>query len=312
MLESKWGVRLTSLVLALILFLSVNDVFGTMLTQDQFNQDDEVVLEDIPVKTIYDNQNLYLSGVPKTVNMRISGPQAIVRKTESMRDFTVKLDMSKDEVGDHKKKFIVDGISDKLTYELMPKQVNVALSEKIKTTEKVEAEINNNRIATGYELTGVEVDPSQVTIIGGEDEIQKIAYIKATLDDKTKLSESTTEEAEVNVFDSQLNKLDVSVSPAKVKVNIKVQATSKNVTISPKTKGSLPENLKLKDITLSSDQVELYGKRSVLDGIGNIEMAVDLSNITKDIELTEPIPLPKDVAKASPKQITIKVDVTKK
>lgn len=311
MLENKWGLRFVAFVLALFLFLSVNDVFA-LLGDNQFNQKDQTVIEDVPVKIVYDDKNLYLTGAPKTVNVRVSGPQSIVKKTESMMDFTVTLDLSSSKVGEYKKKFKVKGISDKLNYEVIPKFANITLSEKIKETRQVEAEVSKSRIATGYELTGKEVDPSQVTITGGEDEINKIAYVKATLQDNTKLSKTTSEEAEVNVFDSNLNKLDVSVKPAKVKVNIKIAPTSKTVAISVKKSGKLPSNLKLNSLELSESEVELFGMRSVLDGIGSLAIEVDLSKVTKDTVVKENIPLPKDVSSANPKQVEIMIDVSKK
>lgn len=311
MLENKWGLRFVAFVLALFLFLSVNDVFA-LLGDNKFNQKEQTVIEDVPVKIVYDDKNLYLTGAPKTVNVRVSGPQSIVKKTESMMDFTVTLDLSSSKVGEYKKKFKVKGISDKLNYEVIPKFANITLSEKIKETRQVEAEVSKSRIATGYELTGKEVDPSQVTITGGEDEINKIAYVKATLQDNTKLSKTTSEEAEVNVFDSNLNKLDVSVKPAKVKVNIKIAPTSKTVAISAKKSGKLPSNLKLNSLELSESEVELFGKRSVLDGIGSLAIEVDLSKVTKDTVVKENIPLPKDVSSANPKQVEIMIDVSKK
>lgn len=311
MLENKWGLRFVAFVLALFLFLSVNDVFA-LLGDNKFNQKEQTVIEDVPVKIVYDDRNLYLTGAPKTVNVRVSGPQSIVKKTESMMDFTVTLDLSSSKVGEYKKKFKVKGISDKLNYEVIPKFANITLSEKIKETRQVEAEVSKSRIATGYELTGREVDPSQVTITGGEDEINKIAYVKATLQDNTKLSKTTSEEAEVNVFDSNLNKLDVSVKPAKVKVNIKIAPTSKTVAISVKKSGKLPSNLKLNSLELSESEVELFGKRSVLDGIGSLAIEVDLSKVTKDTVVKENIPLPKDVSSANPKQVEIMIDVSKK
>lgn len=311
MLENKWGLRFVAFILALFLFLSVNDVFA-ILGNNQFNQKDEAIITDVPVKVIYDDKNLYLTGAPKTVSVRVEGPQSIVKKTESMMDFSVSLDLSNSKVGEYKKKFKVKGISDKLDYEVVPKVANVSLSEKINDTRQVEAEISNSRIATGYELIGKEVDPSQVTITGGEDEIDKIAYVKATLKDNTKLTKTSTEEAEVNVFDSNLNKLDVSVKPAKVKVNIKVAPTSKTVSISAKKSGKLPSNLKLNSLELSETEVELFGKRSVLDGIGSLAIEVDLSDVTKDTVVKENIPLPKDVSSAKPKQVEIKIDVSKK
>ncbi|TDL96647.1 CdaR family protein [Macrococcus carouselicus] len=312
MLETKWGLRIISFVLALLLFLSVNDVFNTFVTQEQLSQTDSVVIQDVPVETIYDKKNLYLSGAPQTVNVKIAGPQAIVKKTESMMDFTVKLDLSKGLVGDHKKKFQVEGLSEKLDYEVMPETANITLAEKVSVTHAVEGEVNPNRLATGYELVEKQVDPTQVTITGSSDEVAKIAYVKATLNENTKLSETTTEEAEVGVFDSNLNKLDVTVKPAKVKVMMKIQPSSKVVRIVPVTSGQLPSRLKLESITLSDEEVELQGKRSVLDGIGDIEVAVNLDTITSDTTLKKQIPLPSDVSRVNPKEVTVKVDVSKK
>lgn len=309
MLESKWGLRFIALVLALFLFFTVNDVFK--FSDNQLSTNSQTVLEDVPVDAIYDTKNLYLSGAPKTVNIRISGPQSIVKKTESMMDFKVLLNMTKDDIGSHKKKFVVSGLSDKLKYEVMPKFANVTLSEMTKSTHQVQAEISPSRIATGYELIGEEVDPSQVTIVGGEEEIKKIAYVKATLANTEKISENTTEEAEVGVFDANLNKLDVTVQPAKVKVNIKVKAISKNVKIKAKETGKLPNDIKLDSIELSDDEVELFGNRSTLDGIGSISVSVDLSKITKDTTLEEEIPLPKNVTSSKPKKVKIKVNVSK-
>lgn len=312
MLDSKWGIRLISLVLAIFLFLSVNDVFGSYFGQEQFNQNEETVLENVPVETIYDKENLYLSGAPKMVSIRISGPHSIVKKTESMLDFNVKLDLSNSVMGEHNKAFIVDGLSDKLKYDVMPKSANVTLSEKISATKQVEAEISNSRIANGFELIGEEVDPSQVVITGGAEEIQKIAYVKATQDNKTKLTTSTSEIAEVNVFDSQLNKLDVTVQPEQVKVNIKIQETSKTVPITVKTMGAVASGYALEDVTLSDSEVELFGNRTVLDAISDIELTVDISDLTKDTELKQDISLPNDVTKVLPKETTVKLKITKK
>lgn len=310
MLENKWGLRLIAFLLALGLFLQVNNVFE-VFGNDQFSQTQQTVITDVPVKVIYDDENLYLSGAPKTVNVKISGPQSIVKKTQSLMDFTVELDLSNSKVGDYKKDFKVSGISDKLKYEVMPKSATLSLSEKIQETRKVEAEISSSRIATGYELVGQEVDPSQVTITGGEDEINKIAYVKATLSDSEKLTQSTTSQAEVNVFDANLNKLDVTVKPSTVKVNTKIVPTSKTVNIEPNTTGTLPSGLKLKSVKLSEDQVELFGKRSVLDGIGSLTIDVDLSKITENTTIKQKLSLPKDVTSSQPETIEIDIEVTK-
>ncbi|UTI84407.1 CdaR family protein [Mammaliicoccus sciuri] len=156
----------------------------------------------------------------------------------------------------------------------------------------MEAEINQNRIASGYELVGETVNPSQVTITGGQEELNKIAYVKATLDETEQLTDDTTEKAGISVLDSNLNKLDVQIRPDTVNVNIKVARSSKTVTLNPVTKGSASKNINIDDITLDKNEVKIYGSRNVLDGIGSIDVPVDISNVdgdtTKKINLSLP------------------------
>ena len=47
MLESKWGLRLIALVLALVFFLSVNNMFGNIFNADQLGQKYTETLQDL-------------------------------------------------------------------------------------------------------------------------------------------------------------------------------------------------------------------------------------------------------------------------
>ncbi len=46
--------------------------------------------------------------------------------------------------------------------------------------------------------------------MGGESEMNRIQYVRATLNDNARITEDRVEEAEVSVFDTQFNKLDVN------------------------------------------------------------------------------------------------------
>lgn len=310
MLESKWGLRFVALILALLMFLSVNNVFGSLFSENALKSSDHVI-EDVPVDTIYNTKELYLSGAPKTVDVKVSGPQSTILQAEKLLNFKVELDLKNKSVGQYKENFKIKGLSDELKATVVPKSANVTLQDKVSKKYPIEAEINQNRIASGYELVGETVNPSQVTITGGQEELNKIAYVKATLDETKQLTDDTTEKAGISVLDSNLNKLDVQIRPDTVNVNIKVARSSKTVTLNPVTKGSASKNINIDDITLDKTEVKIYGSRNVLDGIGSIDVPVDISNVDGDTSKKVSLNLPDGVDEAEFKNVEAKIETSK-
>lgn len=310
MLESKWGLRFVALILALLMFLSVNNVFGSLFSENALKSSDHVI-EDVPVDTIYNTKELYLSGAPKTVDVKVSGPQSTILQAEKLLNFKVELDLKNKSVGQYKENFKIKGLSDELKATVVPKSANVTLQDKVSKKYPIEAEINQNRIASGYELVGETVNPSQVTITGGQEELNKIAYVKATLDETKQLTDDTTEKAGISVLDSNLNKLDVQIRPDTVNVNIKVARSSKTVTLNPVTKGSASKNINIDDITLDKTEVKIYGSRNVLDGIGSIDVPVDISNVDGDTSKKISLSLPDGVDEAEFKNVEAKIETSK-
>ena len=310
MLESKWGLRFVALILALLMFLSVNNVFGSLFSENALKSSDHII-EDVPVDTIYNTKELYLSGAPKTVDVKVSGPQSTILQAEKLLNFKVELDLKNKSVGQYKENFKIKGLSDELKATVVPKSANVTLQDKVSKKYPIEAEINQNRIASGYELVGETVNPSQVTITGGQEELNKIAYVKATLDETKQLTDDTTEKAGISVLDSNLNKLDVQIRPDTVNVNIKVARSSKTVTLNPVTKGSASKNINIDDITLDKNEVKIYGSRNVLDGIGSIDVPVDISNVDGDTTKKVSLSLPDDVDEAEFKNVEAKIETSK-
>ncbi|MCD8824631.1 YbbR-like domain-containing protein [Mammaliicoccus sciuri] len=310
MLESKWGLRFVALILALLMFLSVNNVFGSLFSENALKSSEHVI-EDVPVDTIYNTKELYLSGAPKTVDVKVSGPQSTILQAEKLLNFKVELDLKNKSVGQYKENFKIKGLSDELKATVVPKSANVTLQDKVSKKYPIEAEINQNRIASGYELVGETVNPSQVTITGGQEELNKIAYVKATLDETKQLTDDTTEKAGISVLDSNLNKLDVQIRPDTVNVNIKVARSSKTVTLNPVTKGSASKNINIDDITLDKNEVKIYGSRNVLDGIGSIDVPVDISNVDGDTTKKVNLSLPDGVDEAEFKNVEAKIETSK-
>ncbi|NLK10826.1 MAG: YbbR-like domain-containing protein, partial [Staphylococcus equorum] len=267
MLESKWGLRLIALVLALIFFLSVNNMFGNIFNADNLGQKSSETIEDVPVQVKYDNTSLYASEVPNKVDVEISGPQSQVLKAENGESIKAVLDLSEEKAGKHTTQFQVNGLNKDIDYNVKPKETTINLEEKVSKTLKVEPDVSNNDLDPEYKVSEQSVSPETVKVTGGKNQIDKIAYLKATYKNKSKISKDTTDVAQITAFDRNLNKIDVMVQPNEVNLSVKVEDYSKKVKVKTKTVGSLSNGREVDNIELDNEEVEIYGNKEDLEDI---------------------------------------------
>ncbi|MGS0651117.1 CdaR family protein, partial [Staphylococcus arlettae] len=151
--------------------------------------------------------------------------------------------------------------------------------------------------------------PDTVKVTGGQDQIDKIAYLKATYKNNSKISKDTTDVAKITAFDRNLNKLDVSIQPEEVNLSAKVEPYSKKVKIKTKTTGSLANGKEIDDIELSDKEVEVFGNRKELEDVDEIKGEIDLDNISETTDKSVQLDVPDEVSKVEPNDTTAKVIV---
>ena len=310
MLESKWGLRFVALILAIFFFLSVNNVFGNIFNSDDISQKSTKTIQDVPVEVVYNHKDLHATHVPDTVDVNISGPQSKLLKIESPDDLKVVVDLSGEKAGKYHEKFQVKGISNGINYNVKPKAANITLEKKTTKTMHVQPDVSQSDISNEYKIDKQQISPETVKVTGGEEQLNQIAYLKATYKNATKISKDTKDVADVNAYDKDLNKLNVSINPGQVDLKVSVKPFSKKVKVNTKTTGNLDDNKKVDNIKLDDDEVEIYGSREDLQGIDSITAEVDLDHISESTEKTVKFNLPKNVSKVEPEEtkayITVK------
>ncbi|MGJ0278956.1 CdaR family protein, partial [Streptococcus pyogenes] len=120
MLESKWGLRFIALLLAIFFYLSVNNVFGNIFSNDNLSQNSSKTIEDVPVEIIFNSKVLHVTKAPETVNVTVSGPQSKLLKIENADDIKVAVDLSNAKAGKYKEDYIVKGLSNDINYNVKP------------------------------------------------------------------------------------------------------------------------------------------------------------------------------------------------
>ncbi|OKO88399.1 putative secreted protein associated with spyDAC [Geobacillus proteiniphilus] len=312
LMDHPWFIRVVSLLLAIMLYMSANVGAKTGETRNTFGQEDTETLIDIPVVAYYDEDNLVVSGVPKYVNVTLQGPASIVKPTALQRNFEVYVDLTDLPLGTYTVPIKYRDISDKLKVTIQPSSAKVTIREKVSKRFPVGVEFfNRNKMPDGYSVGEPTVKPVAVTITGAKELIDEIAFVKAIVD-LDGATETLTREARVRVYDRRGNELDIEPEPSSVEVTVPVKSPSKTVSVQVRTTGELPDGVHLVSITPEPDRVTIYGPKDVLNRIDKLEgLTVDLDDITDDSTIELNVPLPDGAKSVNPDKIKVHIDVEK-
>ena len=310
MLENKLGLSIVALLLALFMFVNANNVFENMnlFSDENTTEDDTQFVEGVPVEVLYDEESYYVSGVPQEVTVELGGANSNVRRLQATRNFEVIIDLRNREPGEHEVFFTVNGLPENVSGKAQPETANVTIQNLVSQTYEVQAEVSEGRIGSNYQLGSVSVEPSTVTVSGGESTMNRIQYVRAMMSDTSSITEERVEEAEVSAFDAQYNKLDVSIEPSTVRIEVNVEELSKKVPVNLETTGDAADGRTLSEVELNHDTIEIYGDSETLNSISSVNAEVDVEGMsssgTKDVRLE----LPENVTKSEP--AVLEADVT--
>ena len=315
-MSSTWFVRGASLTIAVLLFISVNFEIKSdkkvleISTSPEINT---VTIENVPVEVYYDTENLVVSGIPDSVNVTLKGAKSLLTAAKNQRDFTVYVDLSDPNItlGKRTVTFKIANLNEKLIATIDPEYVDVTIQEKVTKEFSIDAEYNHSVLEDGYLAEEPVVEPQTVKITGPKESIDQISYVKAIIDLNQGVKETVSREATVQALDRNLNKLDVTIQPASVDVTLQVSIPDKKVKINPVQKGKAKDGLTIKSISVEPKEVTLYGKQTDLDKIDEINLDVDVTNVTGDAEVELNLPELENVKDMSSSTVKVKIDTEK-
>ncbi|MFY3792301.1 YbbR-like domain-containing protein [Ureibacillus sp. MALMAid1270] len=308
--DSTWVLRITALVLAILMFFYVKSLLGEGISTTNNNHVD--ILTDVPVEAYYDTENLIVTGVPETVDVTIEGPIHIVLNTKLKKDFKLFVDLNALLIGEHRVKIQPEGFSDKLSVKLSEEWINVSIEEKVTAELPVEPDMKQGLIDEAYYLDSINVEPSTVFVTGAKSVIASISYIKATVTGNPGINRSFEQEAEVKVLDTNLNKLDVLVEPAKVRVKVGVAEYSRDLPIRIQQVGTpATEGVTLERLTTSTESVQVFGPKSIIDGLTELVVEFDVTEIENSGQYEVNLPVPSGATRLSSSTIMVQANVSK-
>ena len=312
LLESKPGILFVSLVLALFMFASANKIFEDFNLFGQSGGNNTITIENVPVELKYDEEEYYVTGAQKTVQVNFSGTPSKLKQIQATDNFNVILDLRNYELGEFEVTYEVEGIPEDVTATVLPKKTMVSIQNLVEQTFEVQAEVNESRLSSNYTIESITTDPEVVTVRGGEDDMARIQYVRAMISGTEKITDAIRESAEVSVFDGVYNKLDVVIEPQKVAVDIKVKENSKEVPVYLNVVGSLKSGYQLDGISLENETITIYGPQDMLDEIVGVEAEINLEDIDQSGSFNVSLSLPSNIQKTEPANVKAEVKISKK
>lgn len=312
LLESKPGILFVSLILALFMFASANKIFEDFNLFGQSGGNNTITIENVPVELKYDEEEYYVTGAQKTVQVNFSGTPSKLKQIQATDNFNVILDLRNYELGEFEVTYEVEGIPEDVTATVLPKKTMVSIQNLVEQTFEVQAEVNESRLSSNYTIESITTDPEVVTVRGGEDDMARIQYVRAMISGTEKITDAIRESAEVSVFDGVYNKLDVVIEPQKVAVDIKVKENSKEVPVYLNVVGSLKSGYQLDGISLENETITIYGPQDMLDEIVGVEAEINLEDIDQSGSFNVSLSLPSNIQKTEPANVKAEVKISKK
>ncbi|NLZ75137.1 MAG: hypothetical protein GX914_01390 [Erysipelotrichia bacterium] len=304
---SKRLSKLIALVMAIVMYISVN-----VSTSDTFGVTQSSTLTGVPVKIIYNSEIYEISGIPKTVDVLISGAISDISLQKGKTNSIVTADLSGLTEGTHTITLSPTNFSSDLTVNVLENpRVLVTIKKKITTKYNISYEyINKNKMDSAFILSNVTFDTTEVLIRASQDTINSIAFVKALID-VTDVDANFTRQAPIVAYDNNGVVVNCDIIPEFVTVDVTVTQPNKQVPIIVRPIGKLIEGYAIDEIALDNSIVTISAPTDVLAVIDAIYIDLDISSITKNTDISTTLTMPSGVMKMDITKVNMKVTIDK-
>ena len=314
LLENVWVVRLISLLVSILLFgyvYSENYGLSTTNRNDAISTLRSETISNLPIQINIDTDRYFISGLPETVMLNISGPESVIVQTLSASDFNIVTeDLDLLGPGRHTVQLRVENLSEELTYQIVPSRVNVQIEEKVTIESAVEVLFDADAVADSYISKTPVLKQESVIITGPVSTVERIDRIYVRVLAEGEITSTVKGNYVVQVEDAARNKLNVVVEPQEIEVEIPIEPYEKTVPIRLVQKGT-PASGKKYELSLAGNEtVVLTGNQKLLADVDEVVVEVDISNVRSTSVVTAAV-VPLDFAGTDvvPKQVEVNVTV---
>lgn len=295
-----------SLVLAALLYFVVNfndDSIGPALSSSK-------TITNVNVTTRYNSESFEVSGVPESCDITFTGEAASVNNAAAKSGYCL-INLEGYTEGSHVVDLVATGYGDSVNTIVSPTQAQITL--KRKTTAQFDLSydfINKNSLDSKYILGVPEFEngTSKVNIRASQDTLNSIALVKALIDVSGQTSDFEVE-APLVAYNALGQMVNAEIVPSSVTAKVSITSPHKSVPIKLNITGEAPIGYSLESVSMDHQTTEIYASESILANVNEVSVALDLSTVTSDAEIIQPVVLPAGVNSSDVTMVNLKVTI---
>lgn len=292
MIKQEWlkklGLLASSFGFALLLFLTANltSYKNTgAATNQRVAETVTHTVEGVPVELKYDSDKYFISGHTAEVDVYLTSTNRLRLDSEinaDTRTFKLVADLSNITEGTSKVTIEVRDLPSGMTASVSPANLTVTVGKKAVRLFDVNTNLSERQIGEDYQLESVKLSESKVEVTTDEATMELIDYIGLALPENQILTDNYEGELGLQAYSKDGKVLAASITPATVKVAVKLKKLTKIVPVNVELVGKMNDDLS--DITyqLEQSRVLVRGSKDALAKINSINLQVDISDIKKD------------------------------
>lgn len=225
-----WVLRISSLILALFLFVYVNGSKDGFLRQNTRTGNNSALMSNrsatikMPLQLKVNSQRYVITGYPQYVRVKVSGPSALVTTTVNTQNFKVYADLSNLGVGHHTIKLRTSGLNSELRTALTPEKIQVNIQPRATTTVPVEVRLSSKSVNGGYEVGTPKSSMTNVQVSGARDEVRRVAKVVAEVNVPKDATSDLHRQVTLQALDKHGHILNVIISPNSVSVTVPISS----------------------------------------------------------------------------------------
>ncbi|MDT2762342.1 YbbR-like domain-containing protein [Aerococcus urinaeequi] len=309
--NNRIALLILSLFLSILMFVYVKAEQYSENPVSFFQNVSEATTETIYNVPVYIDGNVdayYVTGLPDSVSVSLSGPKNLIEQTLEADDFRVITeDLTDLGEGSHYIQLQLENVSEAVSYEISPSSVNISI-DSLQTTEyPVQVEMSNeSAVADGYEITDVSLSQDSVTLTGSTSDIESVSQVYTVVNIPDNLSEDYTTTATVITENADGDILNINTDPSEVDVTVQVSPEGVSVPIVANITNER-EGYTYEATILDSQNATLSGDYDTINNTESVSATVDVSGIITTTTVDAPIVLPDGVTSSDPSNVRVQV-----
>lgn len=304
MMSSDKRIRWLSLLMTLIIYVVVNG--GTGISTARSID----IIQDVPV-IVQKNESDEVVGYDETVNIQLIGNYTDIQLAKLTSNYKVYLDTTSYSEGVAEVRYTTSGFSSRLEVSVIPESAQVTISPiRSETFDLSSWIVGKETLDTSVSLGDPVLAFNEVEVRAGQATLDQIDRVVARID-VTNLTQSVDgASATIVALDASGRQLDVEIEPSTVRYSLEVVENSKEVPLKAQIIGNVADGYAISSYELSATTVKVFADPTVLEGIDEITVPVDVTGLNRNQTLNNlEFEIPEGVVRTSLDKVDVELGI---